>query len=279
MEQRLRLFAPRLVGVRVVVDDGAVHLPEGFAGGGDDTVGDQAVRRPVGVAHRRGQRAAVDDHGHGLPQRLGEAAGHLVDQHGADLVGGGLHGLRRVAGVQHEVHFLVVVQLHGCCRAVGKMEFQLVGPQPSDVIVPVGHCRGQRVHRQGADGIGAVGQQRGGVHGPVRQGLCGLFAVGLAAVALAVIGRIRHRGHVRTHRHGAHRRAHHRDKVGAVAADGHHEGAFIRCRHLQSAGVARQRVGITRHHVQGGGMGGIGLGIHQPPPGVDEITGGDPSAV
>ena len=64
-----------------------------------------------------------------------------------------------------------------------------------------------------------------------------------------------------------------------MAADGHHKGACVGGVHLKGRRITGHRVGIARHHVQDGGVGGVGLGIHQPLPGIDEITGGDLLAV
>ena len=270
-QQLRRLLAPLVVFLRIVVDGRAVGLPEGLALRGGDAVGDQPVGGAIDLVARHGQLrqgVAVDHQGHGLAHALAQAGGHLVHQHHADRGGGGLHRALRLTGIQHEIGLVALIQRHGLAAASGIEELQPVGAHAAHIVVFAHHGGGQAVLIHRGHGVGAVGQQRGGGHGPVgRRGVGAVSGIG----GIALLGLC----HLGAHRHGGHRRTHHRQEIGAVAVDDHHEGAVVIGPGLQRRRIAGHRIGIARHHVQDGGVGRVGLRIHQPLPGVGKVVGGD----
>ena len=64
-----------------------------------------------------------------------------------------------------------------------------------------------------------------------------------------------------------------------MTLDDHHKGTVVAGPDLQGRRVAGHRVGIARHHVQDGSVGGVGLRIHQTLPGVNEVARRDLLAV
>ena len=274
-QQSHRLLTARIIFLRIVVNGRAVGVPEGAAVRRNDAVGDQTVRGTVFAAHCFRQRVPVHHHGHGLPHRLAETGGHLIDQHSTDSGRGGLHRPLHVSGIQHKVHIPGVIQRHGILTAAGIPELQHVGAKAAGIIIPLRSSSAQPLLRHAGHRIRAVGQQRSRVHGPILHRL--RFLIRLLGLGLFL--RLRRRRNIGPHRHGGHRRADHGKEIGAMAADGHHKGTVIAGRHLQRRGIAGYRVGIAGHHIEDGGMGRRSGRVHQPLPGIHKVISRDPFAI
>ena len=210
-----------------------------------------------------GDGVAVDDQAHSPADILiaGEA-GELVQQDHTGLriairgpavnfLGDGL--LRQA---QDKVHLPPVIERVGGLGIGGEAEGEILRAQAALIVIVGALGQGQGIALPGGNGVGAVGDQGGGGHGPILLG-----------------------GRGTLHGHGGRRRADTVDEIRTAAAERHHEGLLVRGGHLEGLRIPGPGRGVAGHHVQQLGVFGAGLRGHQALPGVDKVLGGDLGAV